>query len=110
MPLAIPGSSSTTKMRRAWTAREPSKPLPWPRAVRSSTSGYTRPMNWVAFNSTALAGAGYDPETHRLTVRFNDGRDECTHRQVPPPIWQGLLRASAKGQYYAAKIRDRYPI
>jgi hypothetical protein len=64
-------------------------------------------MDMIHFSSSAIASAGYDPATLRMTIRFVQGNtyDFC---RVPPHIFQGLLDSHSKGTYYNDHIRDRY--
>ena len=59
------------------------------------------------FNSSAIKRAEYDPATRRLTLWFPEGHsyDFC---RVPEEIWEELLGARSKGNYYNQRIRDNY--
>ena len=65
-------------------------------------------MEMIRVNSSAIRTVGYDPVTGRMKIVFAQGHvyDFC---RVPSHVFEGLLRASSKGAYYNAHIRDRYP-
>lgn len=54
-----------------------------------------------------MRAIGYDPITHRMKIRFEQGHtyDFCA---VPQHIFDGLLNAGSKETYYNDYIRDRY--
>jgi hypothetical protein len=64
-------------------------------------------MDMICVSSSAIAAIGYDPATMQMKVRFvqYDTHDFC---KVPVHIFQGLLNASSKGNYYNDHIRGRY--
>lgn len=64
-------------------------------------------MQMIRVNSSAMESVGYDPASGRLRIQFKQGHsyDFC---RVPLRIYEGLMRASSKGSYYSAYIRDRY--
>ena len=58
--------------------------------------------------STVIRRFGYDPAERALDVTFVTGR---RYRYVPVPLEeaQAMRAAFAKGRYFNARIRDRYP-
>ncbi len=58
--------------------------------------------------SSMLREVGYDPETRTLEVEFTSG-GVYEYYDVPPEVYDGLLRAESYGQYFQANIRDTYP-
>lgn len=60
------------------------------------------------FNSTAVQAASYNPQTDTLTLWFTSGGQGYDYYNVPQHVYEGLLRAPSKGQYFNAYIRDRY--
>ena len=61
------------------------------------------------FNSTAILWAGYDSTKELLVICFTSNQGmEYDYPRVPDRIWQGLLSARSKGQYYNDHIRDIY--
>jgi hypothetical protein len=60
------------------------------------------------FNSTAIRAASYSPQAGTLTLWFTSGGQGYDYYGVPPYVFEGLLNASSKGQYFNAYIRDQY--
>jgi hypothetical protein len=60
------------------------------------------------FNSTAVRAASYDPQTGTLTLWFASGGRGYDYYNVPQVIYNGLLAAASKGQYFNAYIRQQY--
>ena len=58
--------------------------------------------------STVIRSFEYDAETRELRVLFQSGRS-YVYQQVPPETFDGMRRAFAKGEYFNAEIRDRFP-
>ncbi|WP_324609849.1 KTSC domain-containing protein [Pseudomonas cannabina] len=73
----------------------------------SSIRGKESAMDMVHVNSSAITAVGYDPATGRMKIIFKQGPpyDYC---HVPPNIYEGLIAAGSKGNYFARMIRDRY--
>jgi KTSC domain len=65
-------------------------------------------MDMIPVRSSAIRAVGYDPETRRMKITFEQGvvYDFCN---VPQQIYDELMRAASRGSYYNAHIRDRYP-
>lgn len=58
--------------------------------------------------STIIRRFDYRPETHELDVLFTTGR--CyRYRDVPPDVAARFRSAFAKGRFFNARIRGRYP-
>jgi hypothetical protein len=62
----------------------------------------------IYFDSTAVHGARYDPETRTLFLQFASGAQVYEYPGVPEHIFEGLLAADSKGQYYNTYIRDQF--
>ncbi len=64
-------------------------------------------MNMIPVRSSALQAIGYDPATQRMKIKFQQGQtyDFC---RVPEQVFNALLNAPSKGDYYNNHIRDRY--
>lgn len=60
------------------------------------------------FNSTAIRAANYNPQTRTLTLWFTSGGQGYDYYSVPLHVYDGLLGASSKGQYFNAYIREQY--
>lgn len=61
----------------------------------------------ISVSSSAIAAVGYDPDSQRMQIRFNNS-GTYTFCRVPRYIFDGLLSASSKGRYYDQYIRGRY--
>ena len=59
-------------------------------------------------NSTAIHAVNYNAATMTLTIWFTSSGRGYDYYNVPESIYLGLLRASSKGQYFSAFIRDQY--
>ena len=64
-------------------------------------------MDMIPVRSSAISAVGYDPDTLRMYIRFQQGHT-YTFCRVPQHIFDGLLSATSKGTYYDHHIRDRY--
>lgn len=64
-------------------------------------------MGMVRVDSTAISAVGYDSNTNRMKITFEQGRtyDFC---RVPPEIHKGLMDAASKGSYFDKFIKDQY--
>lgn len=64
-------------------------------------------MNMIQVSSSAISAVGYDPTTMHMKIRFTQGNtyDFC---DVPAHVFNGLINAASKGNYYNDYIRDRY--
>jgi hypothetical protein len=63
-------------------------------------------MTWIPVNSKAIRAVGYDG--HTLAVQFRSSGQTYLHPGVPEGVFQDLLDASSKGNFYSKKIRGRY--
>jgi hypothetical protein len=65
-------------------------------------------MEMIPVHSSAMRRVGYDPDTRRMKIEFEQGHtyDFCG---VPSSVYQELMNAASKGAYYNEQIRDRYP-
>jgi hypothetical protein len=65
-------------------------------------------MNWIETpESSNIARFRYSAETQVLTVEFrNGGRYE--YYDVPNATFEGMTRATSKGQYLAQSIKGAY--
>lgn len=57
--------------------------------------------------STVLQSVGYDATTRTLEAEFTSGAVYRYH-DVPADVHDGLMIADSHGQYFNARIRDRY--
>lgn len=58
--------------------------------------------------STVIRSFDYHPASHALDVEFVSGR-RYRYRGVPADVAQAMREAFAKGRFFNARIRDRYP-
>jgi hypothetical protein len=59
--------------------------------------------------STYLKSVGYDAGTRTLEVEFHRW-GICQYVGVPADLYEGLLNAPSKGQFFTAFIGTRYPL
>ena len=64
-------------------------------------------MDLISVESSMIAAAGYDPESHTLVVLFNNGK-AYDYYDVPSEEYQGLMEAESKGQYMRSHIMGNY--
>jgi hypothetical protein len=57
--------------------------------------------------SSNLAGIGYNRSARVLEIEFQSGAI-YRYREVPAEIYEGLLSAESKGQYFIRHVRGRY--
>ena len=58
-------------------------------------------------SSSAIISIGYDPKAETLEVEFGSGR-VYQYYDVPANLYDELMQASLKGQYFNTYIKDRY--
>jgi len=58
--------------------------------------------------SSAISSVGYDERSSVLEVQFESGA-VYDYFDVPPQVYQDLLKASSKGSFVSQRIRDQYP-
>ena len=74
-------------------------------------------MDRIPVVSSDLKSVGYDPAARVLEVEFKNKKDwglspVYQYFNVPPELYEGLIRAPSKGKFFSAKIRSypqRYP-
>ena len=76
------------------------------RAARRAIHG-TRDERAGRLVSSALTDARYDAQTRDLDVWFVSGR-RYRYFNVPPQVYESLIRADSKGMFFNANIRDKY--
>lgn len=64
-------------------------------------------MSWVPLHSTLLEAVVYQDEASVLELRFHGGA-VYRYLGVPAIIYQELLGAESKGQYFNSRIRNRF--
>jgi len=60
-----------------------------------------------AVTSTAILRIEYDEFLHQLQITFA-GNHTYVYYDVPRGVYAGLLRASSKGTYFNACVRNHY--
>jgi KTSC domain len=65
-------------------------------------------MRRKSVSSSSVASVGYDSKTQILEIEFHSG-SVYDYEEVPPEVYQGLMKASSKGRYFANEIRGQYP-
>lgn len=58
--------------------------------------------------SSVIASIGFDAETNTMEIEFKTGRI-YDYFEITPPVHAALVNAVSIGQYFNAKIRDRFP-
>ncbi|WP_289538763.1 KTSC domain-containing protein [Pseudomonas sp. SO81] len=61
----------------------------------------------IHVQSKAITAIGYDPASQRMKITFQQGHTYYFCR-VPAQIYEDFMRSASKGNYYNAKIKDRY--
>jgi hypothetical protein len=64
-------------------------------------------MPLATVESTALAAVAYDASEQILNIEFR-GRTIYRYYEVPAEIYEALLSAPSKGQYFNRAIRGRF--
>ena len=59
-------------------------------------------------DSSAISSVGYDARKSVLEVEFRSGA-VYDYLEVPPKVWDALLKAPSKGRFVSRRIRDRFP-
>ena len=65
-------------------------------------------MNVIAVESSALATIAYDRTLQLLRLEFNS-RALYQYFGVPAAVYESLLRASSRGNYFNQVIRGKFP-
>ncbi|QIA51058.1 KTSC domain-containing protein [Pantoea agglomerans] len=65
-------------------------------------------MNHTPVSSSNLKSVGYDAPSGILEIAFHNG-GIYQYTGVPANIYQGLLSAPSKGQYFHLHIKNVYP-
>lgn len=68
---------------------------------------YRDVMQRLAFDSEAVASAGYDSDSRLMEVEFRTGRI-YRYSEVPPGVFEWLLRTKSKGSFVTNMVRDKF--
>lgn len=58
--------------------------------------------------SSNLVSVGYDPSSQTLEIEFSSG-GIYQYYNVPETIYNELLLAPSKGQFFASQVKDSFP-
>ena len=64
-------------------------------------------MEMIRVSSSAIRAVGYDRDSQRMKITFQQG-STYTFCRVPEHVFNGFLSASSKGRYYDSYIKGRY--
>lgn len=64
-------------------------------------------MDRILVNSSNLVSVGYEKETQALEVEFQSG-NVYRYLNVPETMYQGLMTASSKGEYFHDHILKEF--
>ena len=65
-------------------------------------------MHRIPVSSPDIAAVGYDEDSETLEIEFSRG-EICQFYNVPPAVFDELMKSPAKEQYYHARIAERFP-
>lgn len=63
---------------------------------------------WVNVRSTAIRRIGYNSDSMRMYIDFEDSDPVYTFCRVPERVFTEFVNARSVGQYYHQYIKDRY--
>lgn len=61
-------------------------------------------MDRTSISSSNLASVGYDADLNTLEIEFHNG-GVYQYYNVPQSVYDGLMNASSKGQYFDQNIK-----
>jgi len=70
----------------------------------SSDSVETKPV-WIPVDSSDIVAVRHNPQSKQLDIEFNGGRI-YQYSDVPPKVFNGLMKAKSHGRYFARKIKN----
>lgn len=59
--------------------------------------------------STTVSRIDYDPQAQVLDVWFKASGEHYRYHDVPPLVYEAFRRASSKGRFLNAHVKERYP-
>ena len=65
-------------------------------------------MERIPVDSSNINSVGYDPQSETLEIEFHSG-GIYQYSGVPEHVYEQMIEASSKGQFFHAYIRDQYP-
>ncbi len=63
---------------------------------------------WINVRSSAIRKIGYDADTNRMYIDFEDSDPYYTYCRVPESIFRSFVAARSVGSFYHQNIKDRY--
>lgn len=64
--------------------------------------------DWKSVRSSAIRKIGYDADTKRMFIDFEDSDPIYTFCRVPERVFKEFVGAHSVGQYYHRYIKDHY--
>ena len=64
-------------------------------------------MNRIPVKSRSIVSLGYDSTTHVLEIEFTK-KEIFQYINIPQTVYAGLFQSSAKEDYFASFIKNRY--
>jgi hypothetical protein len=65
-------------------------------------------MHRKPVDSSAISSVGYDPRSEVLEIEFGSGA-VYDYFNVPPAVYDALMKASSKGSFVSHRIRGCFP-
>lgn len=65
-------------------------------------------VNWTNVNSSAIRKIGYDSDSMRMYIDFEDSDPYYTFCRVPENVFRSFVSAGSVGRYYHQHIKDKY--
>ncbi|MAM58712.1 MAG: KTSC domain-containing protein [Salinicola sp.] len=63
---------------------------------------------WVNVRSSAIRKIGYDTDTNRMYIDFEDSNPVYTYCSVPEELFCEFVSARSVGGFYHQYIKDKY--
>jgi len=62
----------------------------------------------IPVSSSFIDAIGYDPGNQVLEIEMNRGQALYRYFDVPPRVFEGIMAASSKGQFFNSRIKAVY--
>lgn len=63
---------------------------------------------WVNVRSSAIKKIGYEANTSRMYIDFEDSDPYYTYCRVPEELFRKFISASSVGSFYHRYVKDKY--
>jgi hypothetical protein len=63
---------------------------------------------WIRVRSSAIRKIGYDTDTFRMYIDFEDSDPYYTYCRVPETVFREFANARSVGSYYHRHVKDKY--